>query len=64
VYLDAALTRLRTEGYPVRDEDVARLSAYMRKHINVDGHYSFHLPALAGAHRPLHDPAAPDDDSD
>ena len=26
VYLDAALARLRDEGYPVRDEDVMRLS--------------------------------------
>ncbi len=63
VYLDAALTRLRADGYPVLDEDVVRLSAYMRKHINVDGHYSFQLPALGGR-RPLRDPDAPDDDLD
>ncbi len=48
VYLDAALGRLRADGYPLRDEDVARLSAYMRKHLNVDGHYSFQRPALGG----------------
>jgi hypothetical protein len=27
-----------------------------------DGHYSFHLPDLAGAHRPLRVPHAPDGD--
>ncbi|MEN3263958.1 Tn3 family transposase, partial [Pseudonocardia sp.] len=55
-YLDRALTELRAQGYPVLDEDVARLSAYPRKHINVHGHYSFRLPELGGAWRPLRDP--------
>lgn len=55
VYLDHALTRLRAEGYPVRDEDVLRLSPYMRRHLNVHEHYSFQLPDLAGARRPLRD---------
>jgi TnpA family transposase len=27
VYLDAALTQLRADGHPARDEDIARLSA-------------------------------------
>ena len=62
VYLDAALARLRDEGYPVRDEDVVRLSAYMRRHLNVDGHYSFQLPDLAGARRAQRDPDASDDE--
>jgi hypothetical protein len=35
VYLDAALTQLRADGYPVLAGDVARLSPYMRRHINV-----------------------------
>ncbi|MGH9222730.1 MAG: Tn3 family transposase, partial [Acidimicrobiales bacterium] len=48
VYLDTALAKLRAEGYPVRDEDVARLSPYVRRHLNVHGHYSFQLPELAG----------------
>jgi len=56
VYLDRALTELRTQGYPVLDEDVARLSAYTRRHINVHGHYSFRLPDLGGAWRALRDP--------
>lgn len=29
VYTDAALNRLRAQGYPVRDEDVARLGPFM-----------------------------------
>ena len=60
VYLDAALTQLRADGYPVLAGDVARLSPYMRRHISVHGHYSFHLPDLAGARRALRDPDAPD----
>ena len=63
VYLDAALARLRAEGYPVRDEDVARLSPYMYRHLNVHGHYSFQLPQLVG-HRALRDPDSAEDEAD
>jgi hypothetical protein len=45
----------------VRDEDVARLSAYIREHINVQGHYFFELPDLGGARRALRHPDAPND---
>lgn len=62
VYLDRALSELRAQGYPVRDEDAARLSAFIRKHIRLEGHYSFHLPELGEGHRPLRDPDAPDED--
>lgn len=31
IYIDAALARLRQEGYPVRDEDVARLSPFVHE---------------------------------
>jgi len=64
VYLDAAITALRADGYPVRDEDIARLSLFVRRHLNVDGHYSFALPDLAGRRRALRDPDSPDDDPD
>lgn len=47
---------LRDEGYQVRDEDIVRLSPYMRRHLNVYGHYSFRLPDLAGTRRALRDP--------
>ncbi|MEP6856062.1 MAG: Tn3 family transposase [Pedococcus sp.] len=63
VYLDAALTQLRAQGYPVRDEDVARLSPYMRRHLNVHGHYSFLLPDFAGLRRALRDPDADTSDN-
>ena len=57
VYLGAALARLR-------DEDVVRLSAYMRRHLNVHGHDSFQLPDLAGIRRALRDPDVGDDEDD
>ncbi|ABP54811.1 hypothetical protein Strop_2363 [Salinispora tropica CNB-440] len=41
---------------------MARLSPYLRKHINVHGHYSFQLPELGGARRMLRDPDAGDED--
>ncbi|WP_346125545.1 Tn3 family transposase, partial [Micromonospora coerulea] len=47
VYLDRAVAELRALGYPVLEEDVARLSAYVRRHINVHGHYSFGYPTSA-----------------
>lgn len=56
VYLDRVLETLRADGYPVLDADVARLSPYMRKHINVHGHYSFSLPDLLDGRRPLRNP--------
>jgi hypothetical protein len=46
----------------VSDEDAARLSPFVRAHIGIDGHYSFHLPDLGGAHRPLRDPEAANED--
>jgi hypothetical protein len=54
----------------VRDEDVARLSPFMRKHINVHGKCSFTPAAPAGpikgatATRQLRDPDARDDEED
>ncbi|NKY60933.1 Tn3 family transposase [Nocardia flavorosea] len=60
VYMDRALAELRALDYPLDDADVARLSPFVRSHIGIDGHYSFHLPDLGGTHRPLRDPEAPD----
>ena len=56
IYLDRALDQLRAQDYPVLDTDVARLSAFIRNHIGIDGHYAFHLPDLGGTHRPLRNP--------
>ncbi len=32
-YTNAALGQLRAEGHPVRDEDLARLSPFVRRHL-------------------------------
>ena len=57
--MEAALNQLRQDGYPVRDDDVARLSPLLHEHINMLGRYSFSVPeAVAkGELRPLRDPA-------
>ena len=62
IYMDAVLKQLRAEGYPVRDEDVVRLAPTIRKHINMNGRYSFAIPesVARGELRPLRDPAADD----
>jgi hypothetical protein len=52
---------LRARGYPVLGTDEARLSAFIRGHIGIDGHYAFRLPALGGGHRPLRNPDSRDD---
>ena len=59
IYIDAALAQLRQEGYPVRDEDVARLSPFVHeRHINLLGRYSFTVPEAVtrGELRPLRNP--------
>ncbi|MEV4477885.1 hypothetical protein [Nonomuraea sp. NPDC049504] len=59
---DQALARLRA-GYPLAEEDVARLSPFGRRHINVIGTYTFALPDLGPAGvRDLRDPDRPDCD--
>ena len=35
---------------------MARLSAYLRRHINIHGHYTVAVPDLGGRHRVLRDP--------
>jgi TnpA family transposase len=55
IYIDAALNKLRAEGYPVKDDDVHRLSPLLHEHINMLGRYSFLMSdAVAkGELRPL-----------
>ena len=62
LYMEAVLAQLRQEGYPVRDEDVARLSPLIFEHINLLGRYSFTVPeaVIRGELRPLRDPAEED----
>jgi Tn3 transposase DDE domain-containing protein len=58
IYIDAALNKLRTEGYPVKDEDAYRQSPLQHENINMLGRYSFSMPdAVAkGELRPLRNP--------
>lgn len=58
LYIDAALGQLRREGYPVKDEDVARLSPLVFEHINLLGRYTFSMPESVqrGELRPLRTP--------
>ncbi|MEV7908077.1 Tn3 family transposase, partial [Streptomyces anulatus] len=37
VYLDAAVRRLKAQGYPAREEDMARLSSFVHSHQGVHG---------------------------
>jgi hypothetical protein len=45
-----------TSGSPVDEQDVARLSPLMRKHINIQGRYAFTVPNLGGRLRALQSP--------
>ena len=56
IYMDAAIDHLRTDGMAIRQEDLARLSPLMHKHVNVLGRYSFALTESVanGELRPLH----------
>ena len=58
LYMEAALHQLRTAGFEVKAEDVARLSPLLYKPINFQGRYSCALSeAVAqGGLRPLRDP--------
>ena len=60
--MDAALYPLRAEGYPVRDEDVVRLSPLPHQPINMLGRYSFTVPE-AVAKSKLRPFRTPDTDS-
>ena len=59
IYTDTALGQLRREGFPVHDEDVARLSPFIHeRHINLLGRYSFAVleAVTRGELRPLRNP--------
>jgi hypothetical protein len=60
--MDAAVNQLRADGFDVRDEDVARLSPFVRHHINMLGRYSFQLPELPGGLHRLRDKDTTDDE--
>ena len=59
IYIDAAIAQLRQEGYPVRDEDVARLSLFIhQRHNNLLNRYPFIVPVAVtrGEQRSLRNP--------
>lgn len=58
LYMTAAGERLKQHGYPVLEEDVARLSPLIHEHINMLGRYSFAVPeeVARGELRPLRNP--------
>ncbi|MFE3907778.1 hypothetical protein ACFXPY_48205 [Streptomyces sp. NPDC059153] len=49
---------LRADGFDVRDQDVARLSPFVRHPVDMLGRYFFQLPELPGGVRPLREPGA------
>jgi TnpA family transposase len=55
IYTEAILDQLRRENYPLREEDVARLSPLGHHHINLLGRYTFAVPESVerGELRPL-----------
>ncbi|GLZ01209.1 hypothetical protein Acsp02_84600 [Actinoplanes sp. NBRC 103695] len=55
-YIDLAVTALRAQGYPLRDEDAARLSPLGFAHINMLGRYTFPAPSSAQRLSPLREP--------
>ena len=57
-YIDAALTALAAQGYPVHEQDAARLSPLVDAHLNVYGRYTFTRPTSDGL-RPLRDLTEP-----
>jgi TnpA family transposase len=59
LYINAALEQLRVEGFPGREEDVARLSPLIFEHINLLGRYAFSVPEAVqrGELRPLRSPS-------
>ncbi|SDK42900.1 Tn3 transposase DDE domain-containing protein [Nonomuraea maritima] len=64
-YMDRALDQLKAEGYPLAEEDVARLSPFVRQHIHVIGTYFFAQPDLGPAGvRQLRNPDEPDWEED
>ncbi len=58
--MEAALNQLRADGFEVKDEDMARLSPLLHRHINMLGRYSFSVPdsVAKGELRPLRNPAS------
>ena len=60
LYSVGAMSRADLARTEVRDEDAARLSPFVRHHVNMLGRCSFHLPEPPGGLRPPRGPDAAD----
>src|ERR1700682_4067855 len=47
IYMEAVLEQFRREGYPVNEEDKARLSPLIHEHINTQGRQTGPLPHIS-----------------
>jgi TnpA family transposase len=58
IYIQAAINKLRADGQPVEEANIARLSPLAWRHINFLGRYDFSVPepVARGELRPLRDP--------
>ncbi|MFF7988034.1 Tn3 family transposase [Streptomyces sp. NPDC007901] len=63
VYIDAAVKQLASDGFPVTDELLARLSPLQYDDINFLGRYAFTRPPAPGL-RQLRDPHSDDETDD
>lgn len=54
VHLQACLRRLRTDGYPINDQDLRFLSPLMSRHIGLYGQYRFDSTRLDSTPSPEH----------
>lgn len=61
IYMDAALDQLKSDNFPVSEEDEVRLSPFAKAHFNMLGRYSFSMPdeVKDGKLRSLRDPNNP-----
>ena len=58
IYMDAIIKQLRAEGYPIHEEDLARLNPFGHEYINMLGRYHFFIPDMVarGELRPFRKP--------
>ncbi|MFE7356170.1 Tn3 family transposase [Streptomyces sp. NPDC057543] len=63
-YIDAAVTRLRAQGYGIRDKYVVRLTPFKQRNVNFLGRHTFLVSAPREGVRPLPNPDTPGLDDD
>ena len=61
LYMDKALSYLRSTGYKTRIEDIVRLPSLRHKHINLMRRYNFDLPEELVGMRALSEPTTIDE---